>query len=325
MFSSRFKHVICTRFGIGIQRAGFHERRLAIMEASLLPCIAAQTNANVHWLLVTDCRIPDQIRAALEALRGRVPNLHLQTIDPLSEYSLDGFKSELVQEIAGSDELVYLSRVDDDDAINKRYSEIMVSFLDGRLSAGATLPIAASWTQGLDVYVHENKGCLAKLPWLAPSIGVAMRTDKIFNLMGTHWTVGERAVASGGEAHEIDDQEPMWAWLRHKSSNSSEFRHVEREIRKLPGLDPRLTAAFPFRADEVDHAHTSWPLDPTPDLEVVDGTRAGASRLQFKYNMLQALSVIDRAIEDARIRDDQPALGSLTASRSTMVSVFYSL
>jgi hypothetical protein len=325
MFSSRFKHVIYTRFGIGIQRAGFHERRLAIMEASLVQCLAAQTNANVHWLLVTDCRIPAPIRSALEAIRERVPNLHLRTIDPLSEYSLDGFKPEFVREIAEADELVFLSRVDDDDAISRRYSETIASFLEGRLSAHATLPIAASWTQGLEVYVQQNKGHATRMPWLAPSIGVATRVDDIFSPMGTHWTVGERAVGCGGEAHELDEQEPMWAWLRHKSSNSSEFRHVERDMRKLPLLDEQLTAGFAFSSENVADAHTSWPLDPTPDLEVVDGTHPGSSRIQFKHNMLQALSVVDRAISEARASGDQTALGPLTASRSTIVSVFYSI
>lgn len=325
MYSSRFKHIIYTRFGIGIQRAGFHERRLAIMQASLVPCLTAQTNTNVHWLLVTDSRAPAQILASLEALRARVPNLHLRTVDPLSDYSLDGFKSEFVQEIAGGDELVFLSRVDDDDAINRRFSEIVASYLEGRVSAGAPLPIAASWTSGLEVYVHGQKGQVAKMPWLAPSIGVVTRVDKVFSIAGTHWTVGERAVACGGESHEIDDQEPMWAWLRHKSSNSSEFRRVERGLRTLPDLDTHLTQTFPFDLEELAHAHTCLPLDPTPDLEVVDGTRAGISRIEFKHNMLLALSTIDGAINDAKASHDQAVLGSLVASRTTLVSVFYSI
>jgi hypothetical protein len=322
---ANFKHIIYTRFGIGVQRAEFHERRLAIMKASLLPCIAAQTNPNVHWLLVTDCRAPDHIRAALQELRASVPNLHLRTIDPLVDYSLDGCKKEFVDQIAGQDEIVLLSRVDDDDAIHRRFSEIMAAFLTEQLNAGAPLPIAASWTHGLVLYVAEKKGEVTKMPWLAPSIGVATRLDKFFNPMGTHWTVGKRAVAAGGVAYEIDGQEPMWAWLKHGGSDSSEFRQMRHEIRSLPTSDGLSTAAFPFLPKELAAAHAAAPGDRSREPELVDGVRGGKTRLEFKHHLLQALQAIDRAIQEAETNGNKAALGSLPTSRETICSLFYTL
>lgn len=325
MPASRFKHIILTRFGIGIQRAAHHERRLAIMKASLLPCIAEQTNPNVHWLLIADSRIPDHIRTALEGLREQVPNLCFRTVDPLEDYSLDGFKKEFVLEIVGSDEAVVLSRVDDDDGINRRYSEIMTDFLAARMAEGTPLPIAASWTQGLDMYVDENRGRAANLPWLAPSIGVLTRLDKFFNFMGTHWNIGQRAEASGGKAYAIDGQEPMWAWLRHKDSDSAEFRRIAREIRNLPPADARMYTPFSFRADQLKLAYSSTRPHPTPELELVDGARGGKTRLELKLNLLRALAQLDTAVRNAAAARNEGAVRALSQSRETLVSVFYSL
>jgi hypothetical protein len=324
MTSARFKHVIFTRFGIGVQRAAFHERRLAIMKASLLPCIAAQTNPDVHWLLVTDSRAPEHIRAALEELRGSVPNLFLRTVDPLSEYSLSGFKREFIDEIVGDDEIVFLSRVDDDDAINRRFSEIVVAFLSEQLAAGASLPIAASWTHGLELYIGENKGQTVHMPWLAPSIGVATRMADFFNPMTTHWSVGKRAVASGGVAHDIEDQVPMWAWLKHQESDSSEFRQTRHEIRRLPSADGLQMSGFPFDPQKLTEAYAKTAKDRPPEPELVDGVPAGRTRLEIKHHLLQALQVIDRASAEARTNGDK-ALGSLTASSAALASLFYSL
>lgn len=325
MSSSRFKHIIYTRFGIGVQRAAFHERRLAIMKASLLPCIAAQTNPNVHWLLVTDSRAPESVCAALEGLRQSVPNLHLRTVDPLVEYSLGGFKKEFVDQIAGDDEIVFLSRVDDDDAINRRFSEIVLAFLGERLAAGASLPIAASWTQGLEMYVGENKGRITSMPWLAPSIGVATRVDDFFDPMGTHWVVGQRAVAAGGEAHDIVDQEPMWAWLRHKDSDSAEFRRIRREIQQLPSADGLVMAGFPFDPEKLVEAYAVTGGERSPAPELVDGVRPGKTRLEFKHQLLQTLLVLDRLIDAARTKGDTTAIDSLGPNRAMLASLFYSL
>lgn len=325
MPASAFKHIIFTRFGIGIQRAAHHERRLAIMKASLVPCIADQTNPNAHWLLVTDSRIPEHIQSALEALRERVPNLHLRTVDPLVEYSLEGLKKEFVLDIAGQDEVVALSRVDDDDAINRRYSEIATQFLAAKMAEGAPLPIAASWTEGLEMFVDPNRGHTTSMPWLAPSIAVLTRLDAFFSPMGTHWKIGQRAETNGGKAYEIDDEEPMWAWLRHKDSDSAEFRTIGRRIRSLPPADDRMCAPFPFQPDELRRAYASAPPHPTPDLELVDGGRGGKTRLEHKMNVLRALAELDAAIRNAETAGRPRVVGALNQSRATIVSVFYSL
>jgi hypothetical protein len=84
-------------------------------------------------------------------------------------------------------------------------------------------------------------------------------------------------------------------------------------------------ASLPFEPHQVMLTYSSSPPDPTPELVLVDGARGGKTRLEFKWNMLPALSAIDAAIRNAETTRKQGAIDSLTLSRSTIVSVFYSL
>ena len=166
------KHIIFTRFAVGVQRASFHERRMAIMKASLLKSMLAQTGSNVHWLLVTDSRAPAASLKELQGVCALRPNFHLRTFDPLIEHSVDGFRKSFVEEIVGEDETVILSRLDDDDALHRDFSAIVTQFLEQRVAEGARLPIAATWQRGLDLHIAEDRGRVRDVPWISPSIGV---------------------------------------------------------------------------------------------------------------------------------------------------------
>lgn len=238
-----YKHIIVTRYGIGIASEKWYECKIDLFKSVTLPSIASQARDNLFWMIAIDSSIPSkalkELRAAVEAYSF----IHLVAVDPLEQQHMlhGGFTNiyERCQDyllgnglIEDPSEHIITSLIDDDDAWHRR----VIECIDRHVEANAERLLATEGDSKRGYLLRHSTGMfmtfehgilwdianglydVVQQPSQSMSVFIFARFSSnvsVCTVRHGSWPTYTNSV--GFETHVIGGQntEPMWIYVRH--------------------------------------------------------------------------------------------------------------
>jgi hypothetical protein len=221
------RHIVVTRLGIGVSRPSFYEKQLSLMEATMLPSLAAQTRRDFEWAIGVDALIDDASLKRLQEMIAPYPHFRVVKCNPIESLVLHPTLTELLGQDDGG--RLLLSRADCDDALGVRFVEIVREHAE-RFDGLA----AFAFQSGTELAVSQ--GVLGPVTYKSLALGISMLSDgrnRHHIYAGNHTLIGDWIVDLGGTFVPIDLPGCHYLHVRRDDSDS----HLNRRLR-LRTTDP---------------------------------------------------------------------------------------
>lgn len=134
------------------------ERRFRLFEALTLPSLLAQEDAGFEIILLTGEDLPAAARERLEAAAGRLPRARVVALPPMKHYPATQAAFDQLEPAGGG--LLTSFRLDDDDAIDRRFIARLRRWCDGLAAIRAPgRPLVVGFNRGffLDISAGGNR------------------------------------------------------------------------------------------------------------------------------------------------------------------------
>jgi hypothetical protein len=305
------KHIVLTRLGIGIARPAFYRQHAALLEAGIFQSLRQQTLQDFEWHVVVDRQIDAESLERLKALFAPYPHFKALAFDPIE-------KGRMVPKIPdldlapAPDDLLALSRIDDDDIVSTDLIERIQAVIHE--NAETAMPMSVCFGSGADVYITQKVYRMRFTDSIALGLTLCSRGDAPLDIFGgNHAKIQERLAALGGRHFGITSDVPLWAYARRPGSDSFDV-HQRRSHHVFKPQD----AAFEALLERCGVAR-DW-LDRLNDIQVQYPDPAAPligepllPRLQVKGKILGEIN---------RLRKDGQAGNKRHAA---LVSAFYAV
>lgn len=220
---SRLRHIIATRLGMGMMRRSFYARHIRILEATVLPSMAAQTCQDFEWVIGVDIRIDDESWREITDLLAPWPHFRAVKADPFVHDIVP--KLDLVApEGLGDCDVVALTRIDDDDAVT---IDFVARIRDLALDPEARLPLSIALGNGVQVEPTTGRFAAARAKSIAIGLTLISRADAPLDIYGhSHIKVAAKVADLGGDSRLIEADTPLWIHVRGTETDSGEALKV---------------------------------------------------------------------------------------------------
>lgn len=238
-------HWVYTRFGIGISDPQWWDFRTRLFQAVTVPSMMRHVRAGVQWVIFVDADLPASTRKVLDSITG-IQGKGRVLVRPLR------FACELPEALAaeiGTDEMVGLSRLDDDDAISE-------DFFEALQNEEIPCVVSQSWGYEVDLATRVMRPIHSPLLSLNTTfIGPASLVAEYARI--GHHRVGVWAGKRGLPVKEVRSATGYsFIYSRHKQSDTS-FGSRRRAILEDPNSTP-LTQATRMRFGFDETVFQAW-------------------------------------------------------------------
>lgn len=236
--------IFYTRFGIGVFDESWLEFRIRAFGAITLPSISRIMRPGDKWFIFLDRDMPqERLTEFREVIQGNPASMNIELVFVRYAFEVaDALEEKLKNSLPDSP--MYLSRIDDDDAL--RYDTVDL-FMDLALrTAGDDLFLSA--TSAIEFFPVERLVLPGKFDLLVNVAYGKAENIHHFARVG-HRGLLEWAQKSGKSVAFLDPRHTVFLYNRHRQS-SSRFSSRRSTARQDP--NSRLWSSSDFRAFNVD-------------------------------------------------------------------------
>lgn len=227
-------HFVAMRFGIGIYDEAWLEHRLALLRATMLPSLRAQS-AKFFFTVFMDDNHPIILKNAVLEVVSQLDNSEVKFVQLLRDCK-DAHRQDIEEKCAELGLEYFIStRVDDDDALTGGAMEAIQRRAERMLAVGQ-VPAGIAVRSGLQYLPSGNVGVWQEHGSIAIGLSVLGRSgDPGLHAFGfNHMKMKAVMEARGGKTAYLDRKEACWMYTLHKYSDT---RFVEKSERVLGNPD----------------------------------------------------------------------------------------
>src|SRR5260221_5535821 len=310
------KHLVVTRFGLGVSSAQWFERMIDLFEAVTFASVARQTSQEFTWIITVDAAMPANSRKRLEALLSPHPNYHVLPIDVtrlmrMQHGSIDWVWDHCQVYMLEADLLIdpcdYIitSLIDADDAWHREVISTTNRFING------CLPLICIGEEKRSSRIRHTCGMAVTFPkgfkWFIPVNGIEPM-EYAFNSMAVfvaaRFSSGISACSSRNsqwksycnvvafEVCELERDRPMWVYVRHDRTMQ---RWDARNVSVMDcSMSDQLRNAFGIDLEKIDCWRSKYVASSADQAAAV---HHGSSAAHDQYDRLFRIAALNRKIE----------------------------
>lgn len=233
------KHFVITRLGLGVYGERWFTDIIDLFETITLPSLLRQSSQEFIRLIVVGADMPAAARRRIENLLRPHPSFHLVAIDVTGlthvrqgcfDWVWDRCQDFILEAglVEDPGQYIITSVIDADDAWHRDVVRTVNAFMAGRLPRACpgeadrgtwlqhTCGIAATFARGYKWFIETDAWEAIGQPYMSMAVFVAARfSSGISACSSRHLGWPSYCKVLAFEAAEIEQDEPMWLWVRH--------------------------------------------------------------------------------------------------------------
>lgn len=300
------RHIIVTRFGLGIRHPTTLRRSLVQLKHTLLPSLRRQTCQDFRWVITTDPNSPEWFYEELRILLDGFRPASIIPQDPF-RLSMAPDTPALCMHEFGTVREILMSRVDHDDMIHPEFVALLQGSISEEIARSQAKVIVPSAPTGINVWPDTGAVRISNRAGLgAMSIGTSVYLDRVRrrHIYNTNHGYFEAKFASEGTvvSFPLPSSDPLWAYFIYSTSDSHAGQNVQAP---QPGLDAerrRLMRVFSLSTKGLaDFARELAQIAVEPLPKIPDDY----TKYALKMHLVRIHSLLRSIAEDVDIEKDR--------------------
>ena len=205
------KHILITRYGIGVKDPRWFKNRLPFFKFLTLPSIVGQLDESRRWVL----------RIEAETIPKEALN-EIKEIISISRYILVADKSLSFESILplNPDQSLITSRIDDDDALRRDYFDNIEAQIN-ELGKNNDVPEFFTFWRGIRLDLNGRSAKGLQFPFFSCSVHCRSQLGSGIDCYSfPHSGIQKHCEDKGFDYHIIENEAPAWIYLRHELADS---------------------------------------------------------------------------------------------------------